>query len=79
MATGAPATDTVNGAVVTAWNVPCLKYIDLHGASKYVAAAQPGVPFLMFNPGSDSKKKAFSQLRDIEKAGTRGTLRSQGL
>lgn len=36
-------------------------------ASKYIAAAQQGVLFLMFNPGSgDGKKKARSLLQDIE-------------
>jgi hypothetical protein len=62
-----PAKDTLNNAPITAWNAPCLKYVDLAGASKYIAAAQQGVLFLMFNPGSgDGKKKALSLLQDIE-------------
>jgi phosphatidylserine/phosphatidylglycerophosphate/cardiolipin synthase-like enzyme len=67
------ATDAINGSAVTAWNVPCLKYVDLNDASKYIAAAQQGVLFLMFNPGSgDGKKRAFSLLQDIEQASKRG-------
>lgn len=68
-----PAKAEVNGSPVTAWNVPCLKFADLSDASKYIAGAQQGVLFLMFNPGSgDGKRKAFSLLQDIEQAGKRG-------
>jgi phosphatidylserine/phosphatidylglycerophosphate/cardiolipin synthase-like enzyme len=63
-----PAADRLNGASVTAWNAPCLKFVDLNDASKYIAAAQQGVLFLQFNPGSgDGKTKAFALLQDIQK------------
>jgi phosphatidylserine/phosphatidylglycerophosphate/cardiolipin synthase-like enzyme len=62
-----PAGEQLNGASVTAWNAPCLKFVDLKDASKYIAAAQEGVLFLQFNPGSgDGKKRAFSLLQDIQ-------------
>jgi phosphatidylserine/phosphatidylglycerophosphate/cardiolipin synthase-like enzyme len=63
-----PAAERLNGATVTAWNAPCLKFADLNDASKYIAAAQQGVLFLQFNPGSgDGKTKAFTLLQDIQK------------
>jgi phosphatidylserine/phosphatidylglycerophosphate/cardiolipin synthase-like enzyme len=61
-----PATATVKKAKVTGWNVPCLKFVDLNDASKFIAAAQDGVLFQMFNPGKgDGKKKAFALIQDI--------------
>jgi phosphatidylserine/phosphatidylglycerophosphate/cardiolipin synthase-like enzyme len=62
-----PAHDVLNRVPITAWNAPCLKYVDLADAAKYIHAAEEGVLFLMFNPGSgDGQKKAFSLLQDIE-------------
>jgi phosphatidylserine/phosphatidylglycerophosphate/cardiolipin synthase-like enzyme len=65
----------INGSLVTAWNVPCFKYVDLDHASKYIAAARQGVLFLMFNPGSgDGKKKPISLLQAIEQVGKCGVF-----
>jgi len=62
-----PGQDTLNRAPITAWNVPCLKYVDLADARKHITNAKEGVLFLMFNPGfGDGKKKAFSLLQDIQ-------------
>jgi phosphatidylserine/phosphatidylglycerophosphate/cardiolipin synthase-like enzyme len=62
-----PGRNSVGGAPVTAWNVPCLKYVDLADASSYIRKAQQGVLFLMFNPGvGDGKKRAFSLLQEID-------------
>lgn len=61
-----PATAKIGKAAMTAWNVPCLRFVDLNDARKYIKAAQDGVLFLMFNPGKgDGKKKAFSLIQDI--------------
>ncbi len=56
----------VDGASVHAWNVPCVKYVDLKDAKKYIAAAKEGVIYLMFNPGKgDGKKKEKALIQDI--------------
>lgn len=61
-----PATAKSGAAAITAWNVPCLKFVDLNEAQKYIDAAKQGVLFLMFNPGTgDGKKRAFALIQDI--------------
>jgi len=62
-----PAQDTLGSVPVTAWNVPCNKYVDLKDAKQYIQAAKQGVLFLMFNPGTGGKKgKEPSLLQDIQ-------------
>lgn len=57
---------SVNGTPVRTWNVPCLKYVDLKDAKRYIAAAKQGVIYLMFNPGKgDGKKKEKALIQDI--------------
>ena len=46
-----PAKTAINGAHITAWNVPCENEVDLAQASKLIKNAKEGVLFLMFNPG----------------------------
>lgn len=59
-------THSVNGTQVRAWNVPCLKYVDLKDAKKYITATKQGVIYLMFNPGKgDGKKKEKALIQDI--------------
>jgi len=61
-----PATHTLNGAPVKAWNVPCLKYVDLKDAKRYIDGAKQGIIYLMFNPGTgDGKKKEKALIQDI--------------
>jgi phosphatidylserine/phosphatidylglycerophosphate/cardiolipin synthase-like enzyme len=61
-----PAGHSLNGVPIRAWNVPCLKYADLKDAKQYIAAAQEGVVYLMFNPGKgDGKKKEYALIQDI--------------
>jgi phosphatidylserine/phosphatidylglycerophosphate/cardiolipin synthase-like enzyme len=60
------ASHSVNGVPVKAWNVPCLKYVDLKDAKQYIADAKQGVIYLMFNPGKgDGKKKEKALIQDI--------------
>ena len=47
----APASDSLGGARVTAWNTPVLQRVDLADATKRIKGAAEGVLFLMFNPG----------------------------
>jgi phosphatidylserine/phosphatidylglycerophosphate/cardiolipin synthase-like enzyme len=57
---------SLNGAPIRAWNAPCQKYVDLKDAKQYIADAQQGVLFLMFNPGTgDGKKKEKALIQDI--------------
>jgi phosphatidylserine/phosphatidylglycerophosphate/cardiolipin synthase-like enzyme len=52
------AVSSVGQSRIKAWNTPCVGYVDLKDAKKYIAAAKEGVLFLMFNPGTgDGKKK----------------------
>jgi phosphatidylserine/phosphatidylglycerophosphate/cardiolipin synthase-like enzyme len=61
-----PARSTVGGSSITAWNAPCVGYVDLKDAKKYIEAAREGVLFLMFNPGTgDGKKKEPALIQDI--------------
>jgi phosphatidylserine/phosphatidylglycerophosphate/cardiolipin synthase-like enzyme len=46
-----PAKTSVGNVPVTAWNVVCLKLVDLADANAHINAAKDGVLFLMFNPG----------------------------
>jgi hypothetical protein len=46
-----PAKVSVGKNLVTAWNSPMLKLVDLADATKRINAAKEGVLFLMFNPG----------------------------
>jgi len=46
-----PCKAKVYGADVTAWQVPCLKTVDLADVRTRLAGAKDGVLFLMFNPG----------------------------
>jgi phosphatidylserine/phosphatidylglycerophosphate/cardiolipin synthase-like enzyme len=66
MAGSKPAVDSLSGASIRAWNVPCLKFVDLKDAKRYIAAAKQGVLYLMFNPGTgDGKKREKSLIQDI--------------
>jgi phosphatidylserine/phosphatidylglycerophosphate/cardiolipin synthase-like enzyme len=57
---------SVSGTPVRVWNVPCLKYVDLKDANRYITAAKEGVIYLMFNPGKgDGKKKEKALIQDI--------------
>ena len=67
-----PATATVGAAPVTAWNVPCLKFVDMACAKKYIQAATQGVLFLFFNPGTGGGDRAESLLQDIQDVATKG-------
>lgn len=67
-----PATNTIGTSPVTAWNIPCLKFVDLEDASKRIQAAQQGVLFLMFNPGTGGDDRAKSLLQDIQDLGDKG-------
>jgi phosphatidylserine/phosphatidylglycerophosphate/cardiolipin synthase-like enzyme len=67
------AKNTLASAPITAWNVPCNKYVDLNDAQKYIKAAKQGVLFLMFNPGTGGMNgKAPSLLQDIQALATKG-------
>ena len=46
-----PARTQVGSTAVTAWNVPCLKLVDLADARRLIQGARQGVLFLFFNPG----------------------------
>ncbi|QNI30841.1 hypothetical protein H7849_17190 [Alloacidobacterium dinghuense] len=68
-----PAKAPLGSASITAWNVPCNKYVDLIDAKAYIRAAKQGVLFLMFNPGTGGTKgKEPSLLQDIQALGQRG-------
>jgi phosphatidylserine/phosphatidylglycerophosphate/cardiolipin synthase-like enzyme len=61
-----PATHSLNKIPIRAWNVPCLRYVDLKDAQQYIDSAKQGVIYLMFNPGKgDGKKKAKALIQDI--------------
>ncbi len=61
-----PAVHSLHKASIRAWNAPCLKYVDLKDAKQYIADAEQGVLFLMFNPGKgDGKKKEKALIQDI--------------
>lgn len=51
-----PARGTIGKAKLTAWNVPCLKFVDLNDASKYISAAQEGVLKWLYNEWLQSRK-----------------------
>jgi len=60
------AVHSLKGVPIRAWNVPCLKYVDLKDAKKYIENAKQGVIYLMFNPGKgDGKKKEKALIQDI--------------
>ena len=60
------AKHSINGSPIKAWNVPCLKYVDLKDAKSYIANAEQGVIYLMFNPGKgDGVKKEKALIQDI--------------
>src|SRR3989449_8646923 len=46
-----PASDSLGGARVTAWNTPVLQRVDLADATKRIKGAAEGVLILMFNTG----------------------------
>ena len=68
-----PAKTTLDSAPLTAWNVPCKKFVDLINAKGYIQRAKQGVLFLMFNPGSGGTRgRETSLLQDIQALGERG-------
>jgi phosphatidylserine/phosphatidylglycerophosphate/cardiolipin synthase-like enzyme len=68
-----PAEHSLSSASITAWNVPCNKFVDLDDARTYIQAAEQGVLFLMFNPGSGGTNgRALSLLQDIQALSNRG-------
>jgi phosphatidylserine/phosphatidylglycerophosphate/cardiolipin synthase-like enzyme len=46
-----PTRATGPGWTATAWNAPCVNFVDLADARRLIQGARQGVLFLMFNPG----------------------------